>query len=151
MIEGVKTRELKRIPDERGYLMEMFRADWPEFEEFGQVYITAVYPGVVKGWHYHKLQDDNFVCVAGMAKVVLYDGREGSPTFGEVNEFFIGTLKPMLVQIPKGVYHGFKGISEDVTLIVNIPTRTYNYQTPDEYRLPAHTDAIPYDWTRKDG
>lgn len=151
MIEGVKTRELKRIPDERGYLMEMFRADWPEFEQFGQVYITAVYPGVVKGWHYHKLQDDNFVCVAGMAKVVLYDGRSDSPTHGEVNEFFIGTLKPMLVQIPKGVYHGFKGISEEVTLIVNIPTQTYNYSTPDEYRLPAHTDEIPYDWTRKDG
>lgn len=151
MIEGVKTRALKRIPDERGYLMEMFRSDWPEYEKFGQVYITAVYPGVVKGWHYHKLQDDNFICVSGMAKVVLYDAREGSPTFGEINEFFIGELNPMHVQIPKGVYHGFKGISEAVTLIVNVPTQLYNYSEPDEYRLPAHTDEIPYDWNRKDG
>jgi len=150
MIEGVKTRVLKRIPDERGYLMEMFRSDWPEFEQFGQVYITAVYPGVVKGWHYHELQDDNFICIAGMAKVVLYDSREESKTFGEINEFFIGNLNPMHVQIPKGVYHGFKGISEEVTLIVNVPTQTYNYSKPDEYRLPAHTDKIPYDWTRKD-
>ena len=150
MIEGVKTRVLKKIPDERGYLMEMFRSDWPEFENFGQVYITAVYPGVVKGWHYHKLQDDNFICIAGMAKVVLYDDRKDSSTFGEINEFFIGTLNPMHVQIPKGVFHGFKGISEEVTLIVNVPTKTYNYSEPDEYRLPAHTDKIPYDWTRKD-
>lgn len=151
MIEGVKTRKLTRIPDERGYLMEMFRSDWPEFEKFGQVYITAVYPGVVKGWHYHKLQDDNFICVSGMAKVVLYDGREGSSTFGEINEFFIGELNPMHVQIPKGVYHGFKGISDAVTLIVNVPTELYNYSEPDEYRLPAHTSEIPYDWTRQDG
>ena len=151
MIQGVKTRQLKRIPDERGYLMEMFRSDWPEFEEFGQTYITAVYPGVVKGWHYHKLQDDNFICVSGMAKVVLYDGRKDSATFGEINEFFIGVLNPMLVQIPKGVYHGFKGISEELTLIVNIPTRTYNYSDPDEFRLPAHTNEIPYDWNRNDG
>ncbi len=151
LIEGVKIRQLKRIPDERGFLMEMFRSDWTEYECFGQAYITAVYPGVVKGWHYHKLQDDNFVCVHGMAKVALYDARDESPTKGRINEFFMGVLNPMLVQIPKGVYHGFKGVSQDTTLIVNIPTKTYNYSEPDEYRLPAHTEEIPYDWNRKDG
>ncbi len=150
-IDGVVTRQLRLIPDERGFLMEMLRSDWPEFEQFGQVYVTAVYPGVVKGWHYHKKQADHFICVSGMAKVVLYDGREDSPTQGEINEFFIGERNPMLVKIPKGVYHGFKGISPAVTLIVNVPTERYNYEEPDEYRLPAHTDEIPYDWERKDG
>jgi len=151
MIEGVKTKDLKLIPDERGYLMEMLRSDWPEFKNFGQVYITAVYPGVVKGWHYHKLQTDFFICIVGMAKVVLYDSREDSPTYKEINEFFIGSLNPTMVVIPPGVCHGFKGISEELTLIVNIPTHTYNYETPDEYRLPAHTKEISYDWSRKDG
>jgi len=151
VIEGVKTKKLRVIPDERGYLMEMLRPDWEEYDKFGQVYITAVYPGVVKGWHYHKIQTDHFICVQGMAKVVLYDSREGSPTHGEINEFFIGSLNPMLVKIPPGVMHGFKGISEEVALIVNVPTEMYNYQQPDEYRLPAHTDQIPYDWARKDG
>lgn len=151
LIDGVVTRKLRLIPDERGFLMEMLRSDWPEFEHFGQVYVTAVYPGVVKGWHYHRKQDDHFICVSGMAKVVLYDGREGSPTQGTVNEFFIGEQNPMLVKIPKGVYHGFKGIGESLTLIVNVPTELYNYEDPDEYRLPAHTPEIPYDWARKDG
>ncbi|MGQ9584272.1 MAG: dTDP-4-dehydrorhamnose 3,5-epimerase family protein [Anaerolineae bacterium] len=151
MIEGVRTRKLRLIPDERGFLMEMLRSDWDEFQKFGQVYITAVYPGVVKGWHYHKVQTDYFICVAGMAKVVLYDAREGSPTHGEVNEFFLGTQNPMLLVIPPGVMHGFKGISPEMTLIVNVPTECYNYDQPDEYRLPAHTDEIPYDWARKDG
>ncbi len=151
MIEGVKTRKLRLIPDERGYLMEMLRSDWEEFEKFGQVYVTAVYPGVVKGWHYHKIQTDHFICVHGMAKVVLYDGREGSPTYGEINEFFIGEQNPMLLKIPPGVMHGFKGISQEMTLIVNVPTELYNYEHPDEHRLPPHTDQIPYDWARKDG
>jgi len=151
MIEGVRTRKLRRIPDERGYLMEMLRSDWEEFQQCGQVYVTAVYPGVVKGWHFHKLQTDYFICVAGMAKVVLYDGREDSPTHGEVNEFFMGTQNPMLLVIPPGVMHGFKGISPEITLIVNVPTELYDYDEPDEYRLPAHTDKIPYDWARKDG
>jgi len=151
LIDGVKVRPLRRLPDERGFLMEMLRSDWEEFEKFGQVYVTAVYPGVVKGWHYHKLQTDHFICVHGMAKVVLYDDRAGSPTRGEVNEFFMGMLNPIMLKIPKGVMHGFKGISEEMALIVNVPTELYNYQQPDEYRLPAHTDEIPYDWGRKDG
>ena len=74
-IEGVVVKALKRIPDERGWLMEMLRADDDLFQKFGQVYLTAVYPGVVKGWHYHKIQTDHFVCVGGMAKVVLYDSQ----------------------------------------------------------------------------
>ena len=151
MIEGVKVRKLRHIPDERGYLMEMLRSDWEEYDKFSQVYVTAVYPGVVKGWHYHKIQTDHFICIHGMAKVVLYDGREGSPTHGEVNEFFMGEQNPMLLKIPPGVMHGFKGISQEMTLIVNVPTELYNYEQPDEYRLPAHTDEIPYDWGRKDG
>lgn len=151
MIDGVKTRKLRLIPDERGYLMEMFRSDWEEFEQFGQVYVTAVYPGVVKGWHYHKLQTDHFICVKGMAKVVLYDNRDGSPTRGEVNEFFIGEQNPTLLTIPPGVLHGFKGISTEMALIVNVPDRLYNYEQPDEYRFPAQSPEIPYNWARKDG
>jgi dTDP-4-dehydrorhamnose 3,5-epimerase len=151
MIQGVTTRRLKMIPDERGSLMEMLRNDWSEFMQFGQVYITAVFPGVVKAWHFHKLQTDFFVCVSGMAKVVLYDAREDSPTKGEIREFFIGALNPLLLTIPPGVYHGFKGISQETTLIVNIPTHTYAYETPDEYRIDPHDNNIPYDWSRKDG
>ncbi|MBI3942337.1 MAG: dTDP-4-dehydrorhamnose 3,5-epimerase family protein [Chloroflexi bacterium] len=150
-IEGVKTKKLKLIPDERGFLMEMLRSDWEEYERFGQVYLTAVYPGVVKGWHYHKKQTDHFICVAGMAKVVLYDSREDSPTHGQVNEFFIGAQNPILVKIPPGVLHGFKGISPETTMIVNVPTELYNYSEPDEFRVPAHSPDVPYDWNRKDG
>jgi dTDP-4-dehydrorhamnose 3,5-epimerase len=150
MIEGVTVRKLRAIPDERGYLMELLRSDWEEFDRFGQVYITAAYPGVVKGWHYHKIQTDHFICVHGMTKVVLYDRREGSPTCGQVNEFFMGEQNPILLKIPPGVLHGFKGIGVDMALIVNVPTELYNYDDPDEYRLPAHTEEIPYDWNRQD-
>ena len=151
VIEDVKVRPLRFIPDERGYLLEILRSDWVEFDKFGQVYMTAAYPGVVKGWHYHKLQTDHFVCIHGMAKVVLYDRREGSPTQGEVNEFFIGEQNPCLIRIPPNVVHGFKGVGQDVALIVNVPTELYNYDEPDEHRLPYDTDEIPYDWDLKHG
>lgn len=151
MIDGVKIKNLKVVPDERGRLMEILRADDEIFEAFGQVYMTTTYPGVVKGWHSHAAQGDNICCVKGMIKLVLFDGRDGSPTKGQFDEFFIGENKPMLVQVPKGVQHGWKCVSVEEALIVNIPTQVYNYKHPDEQRLPAHGGPIPYDWTRQDG
>lgn len=151
LIEGVKVRKLKVVPDSRGYLMEMLRRDWEEFMQFGQAYITACYPGVIKAWHYHKLQWDHFVCVSGMARVVLYDDREGSPTRGLVNEFHIGYLNPALLKIPPLVYHGFTAEGPETALIVNFPTELYNYQQPDEYRRPYNDPAIPYSWEVKHG
>ena len=150
MIEGVQTKSLKLIPDERGWLMEMLRNDDPVFVKFGQLYATATYPGVVKGWHLHREQVDNFVCVAGMVKLVLYDPREDSPTRKEINEFFIGDRNALLVQVPAGVYHGWKCISPETSIVVNCPTELYHYAKPDEVRLDAHTKEIPYDWTRVD-
>jgi len=151
VIEGVLIKRLKVIPDERGLLMEMMRDDDDFFRRFGQVYLSVVNPGVVKGWHYHKKQTDHFCVVKGMAKIVLYDPRRGSPTYRMVNEFFCGDLAPRLVVIPPMVYHGFKGISTEPACIINLPTETYNYRQPDEFRLPPHSRKIPYNWARKDG
>jgi len=151
MIEGVKVKKLKVIPDERGRLMEMLRADDELFIKFGQVYLTTAYPGVVKGWHYHKKQIDNMVVVKGMMKIVLYDEREGSSTKGEINEFFTGIHNPLLLQIPPLVIHGFKCISEEEAMVINCPTETYNYEDPDEFRIDPHKNGIPYEWERIDG
>jgi dTDP-4-dehydrorhamnose 3,5-epimerase len=151
LIDGVSVKPLRLIPDERGRLMEILRADDDQFEKFGQVYMTTAYPGVVKAWHYHKLQDDNMTVVQGMVKIVLYDDRLNSPTKGSINEFFIGDHNHILLHIPKLVWHGFKCISDHEATIVNIVTECYNYEHPDEYRKPAHGSDIPYDWTRKDG
>jgi dTDP-4-dehydrorhamnose 3,5-epimerase len=151
MIDGVKTKQLRIIPDERGRVMEVLRADDALFEKFGQVYVTTAYPGVVKAWHMHRLQDDNLTALVGMAKVALYDDREGSPTRGEVNEFFMGEHNPLLVHIPKEVYHGFKCVGAHEVLVMNCVTEPYNREQPDEYRIDPHENDIPYDWHRKDG
>jgi dTDP-4-dehydrorhamnose 3,5-epimerase len=151
MIDGVVVKRLKVIPDERGRLMEILRADEEIFQGFGQVYMTTAYPGVVKGWHYHKLQSDNMAVVQGMMKIVLYDSRKGSKTGGEVNEFFAGVHNPILVHIPPLVFHGFKCVSPDEAIVVNTPTEAYNYREPDEFRIDPHSNEIPYDWNRKDG
>jgi len=151
MIEGVKTKQLEVIPDERGHLMEILRCDDDLFQNFGQAYLTTTYPGVVKAWHLHRRQTDNIVCVRGMIKLVLFDPREDSPTHGEVVQFYLGTHNPLLVQIPPQIYHGWMCISPEEAFIVNCPTEPYNADDPDEVRLDPHVNSIPYDWSRKDG
>ncbi|GAH56703.1 unnamed protein product, partial [marine sediment metagenome] len=127
------------------------RADDELFEKFGQVYMTTAYPGVVKAWHYHKLQTDNMAVIRGMMKIVIYDARKDSPTHSEVNEFFLGEHNFKLIQIPKMVYHGFKCIGQEEAIVINIPTKTYNYKNPDEYRVDPYENNIPYDWRLKEG
>ncbi len=149
MISGVRIKQLKVIPDERGRLMEILRSDDEIFEKFGQVYMTTNYPGVVKAWHYHHHQTDNVVCIKGMIKLVLHDPRSDSPTKGTTEEYFIGEHRMILISIPPFVYHGWKCISETESIVINIPTQVYRYENPDEYRRPWDDPEIGYDWSRK--
>jgi len=149
MIAGVEIKQLKPNADERGFLMEILREDDELFAHFGQVYVSLNYPGVVRAWHYHKLQDDLMAVVKGMIKLVLYDAREGSPTQGQVEEHFLGEHNNILVKIPIGVLHGYKTIGVEPSLLLNFPNRAYNRTQPDEYRLPWDTPEIPYDWALK--
>ena len=151
MIEGVEIKQLTKHADERGYLMELLRCDDAIFRKFGQAYVSLNYPGVVRGWHYHKKQDDHFVVVKGMVKVALYDARDGSPTRGQVDEFFLGEQHSILLKIPVGVMHGYKTVGNEPSLLINFPTEPYDPQEPDEYRLPWDTDQIPYEWDIKMG
>ena len=149
LIDGVHIKPLKVIPDDRGRLMEILRCDAVLFEGFGQVNVTTAKFGIVKAWHYHKLQADHWVCLSGKARVGLYDPRPGSPTQGMVNEFLMTPEEPFLIKIPILVYHGFKGAAPNQeTMIMNIPTMPYNCDTPDEYRVDPHDPNIPFDWRR---
>jgi len=150
MINGVTVKNLKVIPDERGRVMEILRRDDSFFSGFGQVYLTTAYPGVVKGWHYHKKQTDNMTVVKGMMKIVLYDNRNSSSTKGEINEFFAGEHNPVLIQIPPLVYHGFKCIGPEEALVINVPDKPYHHRQPDEFRVDPHSRKIPYAWERKE-
>ena len=151
MVEGVSIKHLKVIPDQRGRLMEILRSDDEMFTKFGQVYITTAYPGVVKAWHYHKVQSDNLAVVSGMVEIALYDSREGSTTQGKVDVFHVGMHNPLLIHVPPLVYHGFKNVGLEEAIILNCPTEVYDYRTPDEYRVDPHDNDIPHDWTRRDG
>ena len=151
LIAGVTVKPLKVVPDERGRVMEILRSDDPAFGKFGEIAMTTVYPGAVKGWHYHRVQWDHFAVVKGMLKLVLVDPREDSETKDEINEFFMGDHQPLLITVPPLVLHGFKGIDVQETLVITCASELFDPKDPDEERLDPHVTEIPYDWDRRDG
>jgi dTDP-4-dehydrorhamnose 3,5-epimerase len=151
MIEGVAVKKLEVFPDDRGRVMEILRKDDVLFQGFGQVYMSTTFPGVVKGWHYHKNQKDHICCVSGMIKLAVFDRREDSVTKDELNVFHIGIHSPTLVKIPEGVFHGWKCISEYEACIINTVSEVFNKACPDEVRVDPHHNDIPFSWERKDG
>ena len=147
MIEGVQVVPLKRIPDERGTVMHMLRSTDPHFVQFGEIYFSTIYPGVIKGWHLHELMTLNYACVSGRIKLVLYDDREDSNTRGELMEIFLGPDHYSLVQIPPRVWNGFKGIGDRMAIVANCSTHPHDPSKTQ--RLDPSDTRIPYDWAVK--
>lgn len=151
MIEGVSIKQLRRIVDDRGFIMEILRDDDEVFRGFGQAYVSGIFPGIVKAWHCHERQYDTFCVVSGNAKIGLYDDREGSPTRGETMAVVIGELNPALIQIPPLVWHGMVALGGEPALLLNLPTLHYEREAPDELRRPPFDPEIPFEWLTKGG
>jgi len=147
MISGVLIQTLKQIPDERGKIMHMLRADDPYFEGFGEIYFSLIYPGVIKGWHLHKEMTLNYSVIYGNIKLVLFDERSESSTKGELMEIIIGDGNYVLVKIPPKVWNGFKGIGVFPAIVANCATMPHN---PEEIvRMDPLNNHIPYSWELK--
>ncbi|KGF73218.1 dTDP-4-dehydrorhamnose 3,5-epimerase [Neosynechococcus sphagnicola sy1] len=147
MIEGVQSHPLRRIPDERGTIFHMLRMDDPHFQQFGEIYFSKVYPGVIKGWHLHKRMTLNYAVICGMVKLVLYDDRPDSETKGVVQELFLGPDQYQLVTIPPLIWNGFKGIGVEPAMVANCATLPH--EATEIERKDPFDPSIPYDWALK--
>jgi dTDP-4-dehydrorhamnose 3,5-epimerase len=149
MIEGVAITPLRRIPDERGCIMHMLRADATQFQMFGEIYFSGVYPGAIKAWHIHKLMTLNYAVVSGTIKLVLFDDRPASATKGELMELFVGDQNYCLVTVPPMVWNGFKGCGTSMALVANCATHPHHADEIE--REDPFTSRIPYDWRLRHG
>lgn len=145
-IADVRIKQLYPLIDEQGFLLEILRSNEQIFAGFGRAYISTINKGIVKGWYLHEQQIDNIVCISGLIKLVLYDIRKNSLTYGQLQEFFLGEQSLYLVQIPTGILHGWKGLSTMPALVLNLSSCLYDYANPDKKRIHPHHNEIPYDW-----
>jgi dTDP-4-dehydrorhamnose 3,5-epimerase len=136
---------VKNVPRDVGFLSEVFRVDWglgaPGVD---QVFQNTLLPRAISAWHAHAATTDRLFAVYGVVKVVLFDARVGSTTFGRINELRIGVVRPALVVVPPRVWHGLQNVSEGPAVLLNIVDRAYSYEAPDHWRVPADSPAVPY-------
>ena len=144
-IEGVEVIPLRRIPDERGTIFHMLRATDPHFRQFGEIYFTSLYPGVIKGWHRHREMTLNYACVHGRIKLVCYDDRDTSPTRGNLVEIFLGPDNYSLAVIPPEVWNGMKGMGHGYSIVANCATHVHDPSRSEG--MDPVDNPIPYDWS----
>jgi dTDP-4-dehydrorhamnose 3,5-epimerase len=147
LIQDVVVKKLVRHPDDRGYFMEVLRDDDELLSRFGQASFSKTYPGVIKAFHYHELQDDLWFFPSGNAQVVLHDLRADSQTKGETNVFYMGEDNPQLLVIPIGVAHGYRVLGNEPAVIMYFTTMSYDLKHPDEKRIAWDDPGIGFDWT----
>ncbi len=145
-IHEARVVPLKRVTNDRGHLLEVQRSDDAHFPGFGQAYLTSTHPGVVKAWYRHATQFDQLALVVGRATVVLYDSREASPSYAQVVEIVLDEASPCLVQIPPGVWHGFRADGGKPLHLLHLNTVPYDPVNIDEERLPPDSDRLPDVW-----
>lgn len=149
MIQDVVVKKLIRHGDDRGFFMEILRDNEGLLKKFGQASMSKSYPGVIKAFHYHELQDDIWFFPIGNAQVVLHDMRQDSTTEGETAVFYMGEDNPIVLVIPAGVAHGYRVLGNAPAVIVYFTTEAYNPQNPDEKRLAWDDPLINFDWQTK--
>ncbi len=143
-ISGLYIKPLEMIFGDNGNIMKMIRSDSEFFMGFGEAYFSRIKPGIIKGWHKHMEVTSCYAVPYGFVKLVVYDDRAGSLTYGKFEEIYMGPENFLLVRVPTGVWNGFKALSSSVSLIAVCLDKPHH---PVEMeRLPITADTIPYDW-----
>ena len=143
-IEGIKISPLKIISDHRGSVMHMLRSDSENFDKFGEVYFSTIFEDKIKAWHLHKEATLNYVCVYGKVKLVLFDERKTSKTFGEYQEIFLSPENYFLITIPPNIWNGFKGLNKEHSIIANCLNLPHNEK--EMVRLDVDDKRFNYKW-----
>jgi len=147
MIKDVIVKKLKTHSDDRGFFRELIRVSDDFFSEgFGQWSHSLMFDGVIKAWHFHRIQTDWWYVVSGVLRVGLCDMRPNSPTFKSVMDFLMGDLQvAQVLKIPPGVAHGCKTVQGPVNLFY---VTSHVYNPDDEIRLPFNDPEIGFDWLK---
>jgi dTDP-4-dehydrorhamnose 3,5-epimerase len=146
-ISGVSVHEVLHVPRDHGVITEIFRPEWdPTGMPVVHVYQSRLFPGAIGAWSCHAKNIDRLFVNQGHLKIVLYDGRDESSTYQQLMELHVGDARPAFLVIPPGVWHGLQNLGSSEALMLNLPTRAYDYADPDHYRLPWDSPEIPYSW-----
>jgi len=124
-IKGVVIKKIKKFEDVRGWLTEIYRKDSDNIHA-AMSYVSFTKFNVARGPHEHLKQTDFFVFIGpGDFELYLWDNRKDSETYKEEMKFVVGESNKVSVLVPPGVVHGYKSISKNGSISINLPDKLY--------------------------
>jgi len=144
----IETKKLNVFANDQGYLFETIRSDDKIYSgKFGQVLISVLYPGVIKGWHLHKKQTEYTTCIKGNIKYIAV--KEKSDGTKEIKTFVIGEKNPVTIKTVPGVWHGYMPLSNQEAIVMHLADKPYDVNDPDtDEKNPFEFGDL---WTVKNG
>jgi len=146
-ISGVEIIKKNVITDDRGKILHMLKVDDNNFKKFGEIYFSYVYPKKIKAWHIHKKMTLNYVAAYGKIKLVLYDDRKSSKTFGKIQEILLSNDNHLLVCIPPLIWNGFSSADDNLAVLANCSDIPHD--KTEILRLDYDDPKFPYNWNKK--
>ena len=141
MLQGLRIKQMKRLPDERGFFTEVMRKDWKDLFEDDTVVqsnFSYTYPGIIRAWHRHlRGQTDYFMALKGSIKIGLFDDKTQ-----ELDEVVSNAINLQIVRVPGHYWHGFKAIGDESAMLLYFTTRLYDPGNPDEERRPWNDASL---------
>jgi dTDP-4-dehydrorhamnose 3,5-epimerase len=144
LIDGLKFKEVRNVVARNGVVTELWRPDWWGEETRPRHVVHATLAAFSEtNWHCHGKQNDLLFVVRGLIKIAFYDGREGSPTLGQLNVMPFSHARPTLIGVPHGVWHALKNLDGSESAYVTMNDAPFDYDAPDDYKRPPGDDALP--------
>jgi len=111
----ISVRKENRIENLKGDLFKIASKKRESESDFGEIYITTIYPGKVKGWKYHKKMTSKLFVIRGSVRFTfcLRDDMKERYYFELSEDEFES------IEIKPGVWMAFECISSTEAYILN--------------------------------
>jgi len=125
-----KIKELEVHSDERGWLVELLKANQLE-KPVKQIHIASIKPGHIRGNHYHSKRIEWFFIVAGKAELFLQSIKDIKSK--DRICFKLSSKKPKVITIFPNIAHSVKNIGKEMVYLVSAQSDIYNPKNPDTF------------------
>jgi dTDP-4-dehydrorhamnose 3,5-epimerase len=140
MMSEVLYTRLRRIPTSQGEVRHGLRASDPGFAGFGEVYVSEVIGGKIKGWKRHRLMVMNLIVLTGTVRFVLHDGEDLRRDYvisAEEEERYAR------LTVPPGLWMAFQGIGRGGNLLMNVASCEHDPEEAESCPLARFDRYLP--------
>lgn len=143
-INDVRLTPLKQIYNPKGNVFHAMKKSDEGFISFGEAYFSTINSGDIKGWKKHTLMTMNLIVPVGIIEFMIFDIREGSPTYRELYSVTLSRENYCRLTIPPGLWVAFKGIGHNINLLLNIASHEHDPEEAENRELtdPIFSDVI---------